>query len=255
MNPFFFGPSDRPLYGVFSRGRAVGGPPRAALLCYPLLGEYMRAHRAFRQLNNLLNRSGFSVLRFDYSCTGDSAGRGEAASLEQWIDDFGWAADELLDTAGTDSLSVVGLRAGALVASRGAAQRNDVDRLVLWDPCVSGENFVTESIGDTLQPGERTVSAEGVPLTPELSAELRASDLRSNPGVPGRSTDVLTSEGSVELDDLAAHLKQEGEHVHSEVIPSSGSWTEADPFGSAYIPEGIIGRIVERLREPARLSA
>ncbi|MDZ7781369.1 MAG: hypothetical protein U5R14_15760 [Gemmatimonadota bacterium] len=50
-------------------------------------------------------------------------------------------------------------------------------------------------------------------------------------------------------------LKGAGEDVTLEVVPSSGSWTEADPFGSAYIPEQIIRTIVERVSESSGVTS
>ncbi|MDZ7781363.1 MAG: phosphopantetheine-binding protein [Gemmatimonadota bacterium] len=247
MNPFYFGPSDRPLYGVFSQARGVSTRPRAVLLCYPVLGEYLRAHRAFRQLNNLLNREGMSVLRFDYSCTGDSAGAGEDARLDAWIDDIGWAADELKDMVGLDELSVVGLRFGGTLAVLAAEKRPDVRRLVLWDPIVSGADFVRQAIGNRPVPPDETVGVEGVPLTPALRSDIEQVDLVDVAGTRDRVTDIVVSESDSTYGQLLERRRTDGEEVSLEVVPSSGSWTKADPFGSAYIPEQIIRTIVDRL--------
>ena len=133
MNPFYFGPSDRPLFGLFTRARESAPDAGAVLLCYPVGSEYMRAHRAFRQLNTLLNRAGFHVLRFDYSCTGDSAGEGVDARVSKWVDDVGWAIEELQDTAMVDRVSLVGLRWGATLAALAARGREDLDRLKIDD--------------------------------------------------------------------------------------------------------------------------
>ena len=113
MNPFFFGSSEERLLGVHHPPR--GRVPRevGVLLCYPLGQEYMRAHRAFRQLAMLLARRGFHVLRFDWFGTGDSAGAGEEGSIARWLEDARTAIDELKDTAGVTRVSLVGLRLGA----------------------------------------------------------------------------------------------------------------------------------------------
>lgn len=255
MNPFFFGPSNRPLYGVYSQARGISARPGAVLLCYPVLGEYLRAHRAFRQLNNLLNRAGLSVLRFDYSCTGDSAGRAEDARLETWIEDVEWAVDELRDMVGVDAIAVVGLRFGGTIAALAAERRSDIGRLVLWDPIVSGADFVREAIGDRIAPDEEPVGVEGVPFTPVLRSEMEQIDMRQLAGTGERVTDIIVSEDLAVYKELRDRRRAGGEQVTLEVVPSSGSWTEADPFGSAYIPEQIIGSIVARLSEPVGVSS
>ena len=87
MQPFYFGSAERSLFGLYTPSRGRSHRDLGALLCYPMGAEYMRAHRAFRQLGTLLNRQGFHVLRFDYFGTGDSAGEGTEATVEQWLED------------------------------------------------------------------------------------------------------------------------------------------------------------------------
>src|SRR5918992_3821916 len=113
MNPFFFGSSQQPLYGVYHPPKARVPRRIGVVLCYPLWQEYMRAHRAFRQLAILLAKAGFPVLRFDYFGTGDSGGDSESGDVAQWTADVCTAIDELKDTAGVRSVSLVGLRVGA----------------------------------------------------------------------------------------------------------------------------------------------
>ena len=251
MNPFFFGRSERPLFGLFTRGRsdgAVATAGRAILLCYPIGPEYLRAHRAFRQLNTLLNRGGSHVLRFDYSCTGDSGGAGTEATLDGWLDDVDWAIDELLDTAGTDSLDLVGLRWGAAFGALAARERDEVRRLILWDPVISGSEYFAEVLPGP--PPSGTVGIEGYPFSVELRAALEGIDLRSqlsegNP-IP---TDILVSAERPSYRELHEALSGAGRPSRLDVVPSPGNWSEVDPFGDALIPQDIIRAVVDRLLE------
>jgi len=253
MNPFYFGPAERPVFGVFSPARGRDGPSRAALLCYPIAGEYLRAHRAFRQLTVLLSRNGVSVLRFDYSCTGDSGGAGEEADLERWLDDVGWAADELRAMTGVDRVSLIGLRFGAAIAGLVAERRPDVGHLVLWDPVVSGERYAA---GMPAPPDPETNAAvEGFPITPELRSAIAEVDLTRLGGCRAESASLLLSKERPEHQALRNRLGDHGVEADLEVIPSSGSWTQPDPFGSAYIPERIIQRIVARVTAAAGATA
>lgn len=140
MTPMFFGRSESPLYGVYhpppSRDRN-----QAVLLCYPFGQEYMRAHRAYRQLASQLTAIGFHVLRFDYRGTGDSSGDMETIDAANWLEDIADATQELRDVSGVNSVSVLGLRLGALFASSFCSQRRDIARLILFDPVTSGEEY------------------------------------------------------------------------------------------------------------------
>lgn len=250
MNPFYFGRSERPLFGLFTRGRSAPGgvatEERAVLLCYPVGSEYLRAHRAFRQLNTLLNRNGFHVLRFDYACTGDSGGDGVEASFDEWVDDVDWAIDELLDTAGVETLDIVGLRWGAALAALGARERDEVRRLVLWDPVVTGESYFDEVLPH--RPAEGTVGIEGYPFTTDLRAGLAGVDLRADLAQgPSVRTAIVVGRDDSEVTALAAALEQRGDRVTVDVVPSPGSWAEVDPFGDALIPQDQIKAIIDRL--------
>src|SRR6476620_8559273 len=96
MTPRFFGDAARQLYGVY---HAPEGRAREAgvVLCNPGPQEYRHTHWAFRKLAGMLARAGFHVLRFDYFATGDSAGRDDEGSLDQWVLDVATAARELTD--------------------------------------------------------------------------------------------------------------------------------------------------------------
>jgi pimeloyl-ACP methyl ester carboxylesterase len=142
MRPFFFG-RDRRLYGALheARGAARGV---GVLLCYPGVQEYNVTHWAFRRLASLLVRAGFHVLRFDYSCTGDSEGETHDGRVDHWLEDIATAADELKDAAGVRKISLLGLRLGALLAARAVSAGLEVKDLVLWEPVFTGAGYVAE---------------------------------------------------------------------------------------------------------------
>ena len=252
MNPFFFGSSKSPLYGVYHPPRAGVGPAKAVLLCYPMGAEYMRAHRAFRQLTTLLVKGGAHVLRFDYFGTGDSAGEGSEATLERWSEDIGTAIDELKETAQTERVTVVGLRLGGSLAALSCTGRVDVDQLVLWDPIFDGARYVQEMLATHVaeQTARRrsaeqaTAGIHGFPLTAALRRAIGAIDLSQWPGASVRQLDVVTSSARVEADALVRGLSARGIPAMGLVCTSNGNWAESDAFGSALIPQSIIQGIL-----------
>ncbi|HEY7407082.1 MAG TPA: alpha/beta hydrolase, partial [Gemmatimonadaceae bacterium] len=197
MNPFFFGNSKQPLYGVYHPPRAHTSRPTAVVLCYPLWQEYMRAHRAFRQLAMLLSKAGFSVLRFDYFGTGDSAGESDAGDVSRWTHDISTAIDELKDTAAVTKVSLVGLRVGASLAAAVATERKDLDRVILWDPVVGGKSYVekmvlTEQASGTAPHGPvGTIGIKGFPLTSRMREGLEGIDLHRLPA-PASGRMIMT---------------------------------------------------------------
>jgi pimeloyl-ACP methyl ester carboxylesterase len=143
MKPLFFGDSKTRLYGVLQE--PAGAPKDAGvLLCYPGPQEYHMMHWAFRRLSALFSRAGFPVLRFDYSCTGDSSGEAHDALPDAWIKDISTAAAELKDLTGARKLVVLGMRLGAAVAAQAVAKGLKTAHLVLWEPVTSGEHYLRQ---------------------------------------------------------------------------------------------------------------
>ncbi len=141
MIPCHFGIPESPLFGVYHE--PVTRPRSSAvLLCYPIGHEYTNAHGAFRDLASALAAEGFPVLRFDYWGSGDSSGGQIEATLEKWDESVDLAAAELKDMSGMSAVSVVGLRFGAVLASR-FSRRATVRHLVLWDPVATGADYLS----------------------------------------------------------------------------------------------------------------
>ena len=264
MNPFYFGTSAYPLYGVHHppSGAATG---IAVVLCYPMGGEYLRAHRAFRQLTNLLVRSGAHVLRFDYLGTGDSGGDPSDASIPRWLEDIDAAILELKESTGFGRVSLAGLRMGATLAATAGFGREDIARIVLWDPIAHGGAWIDGVIPEAIRGGAGnpvdtdipfppgTVGVEGFPLTPTLAGEVRALDLAGIQPAGGAIIEVLVPREDVALRALverwnAADQAGTGRATY-RCIPSEGDWAVGDRFGSALIPQAIIQGVVQCLTE------
>lgn len=243
MNPFLFGTSQEPLFGVYQPPKAQRSRETGIVLCYPMGQEYMRSHRAFRQLAMLLTKAGFHVLRFDYFGTGDSAGASDEISFDRWVRDASAAADELKETTGISRVAFAGLRVGAAVAARAAELRTDVETLVLWDPIVEGSAYVGEIIGD--RPADADViGVLGFPLKRRMRDELSAVDLRTISKRLDAKTLIIASEDRNSDRELRDSLSRTGTRVAYDCIPTTGNWNEVDTFGSALIPQAMIQRIV-----------
>lgn len=244
MNPFYFGDSSSPLYGVYHPA-APGARRRGArvLLCYPLGHEYMRVHRAYVQLARRLAAAGCPVLRFDYGCCGDSAGETGRATLSSWQGDIALAARELEDTAGPGRLLCVGLRLGAALLSKAVANGLGAAGLVLWDPVVSGPDYlralralqaertrlfsqVSAGGGESL--GEGAEELVGYPYPDAVLNELGGINLSQAAWGKVRKVFLLLSEVTPANQALREALAGRDLLAGYDVVPSAGDWYRVD---------------------------
>lgn len=258
MTPFYFGSGQRRLFGIYTPAALSVASKRAVVICHPWGAEYLYAYRAMRQLASMLSASGFHVLRFDYYGTGDSSGDMGRADLKGWEDDIEIAVEELKETTGAKWCALVGLRLGAtLAASVAAKQVKDLDALVLWDPVVSGNEYLKElMLGPSLisPDGSNCKTAEdecvvhevhGFQLTPDLVREIRALDLTALiPALRAQVLVILTGAGCA-LEALGSAVQDYSSRpLAVEVMASQPAWLEEGNSGAAVIPVKVLQRIV-----------
>ena len=140
MTSFHFGSRQRRLFGYYEPAQGNFSKVRAVLLCHPMGNEQIFAYRTMRQLAARLVRAGFHVLRFDYFGTGDSYGDTGEGDLASWCEDIETAIEELKDITGVTKVNLVGLRLGANLSARVAADRpKEIGKLILWEPLAADE--------------------------------------------------------------------------------------------------------------------
>lgn len=238
MTPFFFGSAEHRLFGIYKppSGRAAR-VSRAVMICAPWGQEYLCAHRALRRLGDLISAAGHHVMRFDYFGTGDSAGDLRESSLEDWRSDIALALEELREASGIDRASLIGLRLGASLAADVAARPEALaDAVMLWDPIVSGQDYVA-----SLQQIASGAEVDGFELSAPMAAEMRAIDLRRVLAeLPARTAVVTTTEdATLDWDETGTSWR----HI-ADVCP----WQQDRQLGAGAIPVRTLGHIVEWLR-------
>ncbi|MBL8957292.1 MAG: alpha/beta fold hydrolase [Myxococcaceae bacterium] len=235
MRTFYFGRSRR-LYGALheARGRAR---TTGVLLCYPGVQEYNQTHWAFRRLAAQLSRDGMHCLRFDWSCTGDSEGEVHDGDVERWVEDVSAAAEELRESTGVRRVSVVGMRLGALLATRAVAAGLAVHDLVLWDPVIDGQTYVDELEDlDALQCRRRQhrvehprVELDGYPFPSGLRAQLGMQSLERVTPRGAAHVALLLSAASAAAVELHEVWQRRGVDVRSRVVvspPDPTAWQD-----------------------------
>lgn len=251
MTPLFFGSAQRKLFGAYETPRVSASKVRAVLLCHPWGQEYIRAHRAMRRLASLLAAGGRHVLRFDYFGTGDSMGRSRDVSLSGWEEDIETAVEELRDTSGAARVALVGLRVGATLAARVAARdKKAVETLILWDPVVSGLEYLDELPGGAAGSavGNDLREVRGFPLTNSFMAELRELDLpRLLPDLP-EQTRLIVSTPLPSHAALRAQLECQGRPDAMVQIEALQAWLEYRDYGAGAIPAKVLETITQWMR-------
>lgn len=254
MKPFFFGSSESPLYGVihFSKSEAK---KEGVILCYPFGQEYMRAHRAYRQISNLLARRGYNVLRFDYRGTGDSSSYIESVGADDWVEDIFVAASEMKEQLHLQKVALIGLRLGALFASIAVSQKpKHFSRLVLWDPIISGDAYKTELLEEInstdtelcnfVDKENDTIHFNGFPLTHFFMEQLHRYDLLKLKLSEENIFHVVSHENS-NSNTLRSALESSPTYRY-QLAPAPGDWNYVDSFGGILLPQPVIQAIVDQ---------
>lgn len=247
---YFLPLGDERLFAFLHRPE---GPCRGgAVLCAPLAEEKLWSHRVFVSFARELAARGYAVLRFDYRGEGDSDRPFEQSDLATRLQDTGAAIDELKRRVPElDQVTLVGLRLGATIAAAVAAKRDDIDRLVLWDPVIDGADYMQsvlrtnlmaqmaihrkvlesrEQLVERLDRGE-TVNVEGYqvsgPLFRSVSG-LRLSDLLTAGKRPCQIVSITARPGPPR-DDFAA-LVSTFAHVQVSGAVEEAFWKEIKTF-------------------------
>lgn len=257
MEVFFFGPASDQRLGVYHPANPGNDRLQGVVLCYPFGQEYMRSHRAFRQLAALLAQKGFHVLRFDYRGTGDSARELEDVSPEDWLADIDLAMAELRDRSGVQSVSLVGLRLGALLAAQVASRlTSKLASLVLWDPLISGRDYLKELKGDSsFGPTGRTLSNfadkdgslhfNGFTMSGIFQEGLNALSLSEMTPKAGRILQVVSHE-TPGFSALAEHWR-EGPGFEYAYVSAAHDWNYVDHVGGIMLPQPVLNKIADWL--------
>jgi exosortase A-associated hydrolase 2 len=140
--------------------------------------------------------AGWLVLQIDLMGCGDSAGDFADATWSQWVDDVTQSASWLRERCGSAPV-LWGLRAGALIAVEAAA-RFEVGGFVLWQPVLSGKQFLQQFLrlkaaGEMVAQGDRertgtralrerlgrgeSVEIAGYTVSSQLALGLEAAEL------------------------------------------------------------------------------
>jgi alpha-beta hydrolase superfamily lysophospholipase len=246
MRAFLFGRSEAPLFGLHHAPASGSSARGAVVLCQPFGAEYLRAHRCMRELASRLAQNGFHVVRFDYFGTGDSAGEGEEALLEGWLDDVDTAVEEARELADSQTVSLVGMGLGATLAALSGSRSGAVRHAVLWAPVVKGARYLSDLADQQrawleerprlkeLGLAESRDELLGAPLGAGLREAIERVDLTGLDRSPARRALVIAPEGDPDADALRARLAELG--CEPEAMATANAAGSTGDFDQQLVP-------------------
>lgn len=224
------GPSG-PLIG-FYHPPARGVEARGGVLVVPAFAEEMNRCRSMVTMQaHALSAAGHGVLVLDPSGTGDSGDDFCNATWQRWRDDLRCGA-EWLQAQGLGCQTLWGVRLGAILAMELAATLPSVQRVLLWQPVVTGKTYWTQFL--RIRIAAEMGQAGGVKST----EELRQRSAR------GESIEVSGFEVGAEL---ARHLDTLN---LADTVPPPGlhvDWFEVLADAESVVPKAN-GKAAESLR-------
>jgi pimeloyl-ACP methyl ester carboxylesterase len=175
-------------FGWFHPAKTARANDTAVLICPGLLKDAMLAHCSLRLLADRLAAAGYSTLRFDYPGTGDSCDENvsrDGGHWPAWRRSVHRAADWLRAQTGAQRLVLCGMRLGASLATLEAAERADVEALLLLEPITDGVSYLRQLVLEAeLVNGEAADRSRGIELrelklSPATLDDLQSIDLAS----------------------------------------------------------------------------
>lgn len=250
-------PGDCSIRGTFleHRGRklfclllepASGNAHNSILFLPPFAEEMNKSRHIVACQARELAAAGNRVMLLDPTGCGDAGGDFHDASWQVWVQDAIFAADYLV-ALGASTLSLWGLRLGALLACELAQARRDVHKLMLWQPVLNGEqqidqflrlrtvslainsaaSFDRKALWKELRAG-RSLEVAGYELSSAMAletAKVRLSDLR-----PACRVVHWLEIGVVPQDNLSPPSESVIKHWLEQGVPVEKEYVQGDPF-------------------------
>jgi len=143
VDPFFIPTELGGLFALYYS--AEPSEKKQCILHIPAFAEEMNKARHMVAIQSqAFAEQGYAVLVLDLWGTGDSEGEFCEATWDIWQSNIS-SAIQWLESKGYDSISLWGLRLGALLAMDYLNQNNcNVERLICWQPVLNGELYVSQ---------------------------------------------------------------------------------------------------------------
>ena len=186
-------------------------------------------------------------MRFDYSNTGDSGGDQGEARVERWVGDVRAAIEEARRRSGAAEVRVAGLRLGASLAMLAVEACSDVQRLVLWDPVVTGSSLLDGAAPRIGAGDDDTWWVSGFPMPQRLREDIRSVDLRAVRLPPSVQVIQMISHADGAFDELAGTWSDHPGGAETRLIESPSDWNYMDDVGGILVPREMVLGLVDAM--------
>ncbi len=243
----FFLPAEQGSRFCLLHEPALSKTSRAIVFVHAFAEEMNKSRRVVALQSRAFAAAGWNVLQPDLYGCGDSAGHFAEADWQRWIADIVHATEWLRARTGCPPV-LWGLRAGCLLAAEVAKTGAQVAGLVLWQPVVSGRQYLqqflrlrsvsgimgqargeaesTQDLRATLGNGQ-AVEVAGYRLSPALALGLEAAELDTPPpSSPVAWMEVRSSGGTLSPPSSARieRWQAAGVQVESRCVPGEAFW-------------------------------
>jgi len=225
--------------------------PRGGMVyVHPFAEEMNKARRMAALQARRLAQAGWGVLQIDLLGCGDSTGEFADARWAAWKQDVRAGVEWLRGRVG-GTVGLWGLRLGATLAADAARERElEIDRLALWQPVASGEQFLTQFLrlqlaaemltGGAAQSGVRelrealargaVLEIAGYELHPELAAAIEVLRLAELvPAVKALSWHEVAAQPEPRITPASQRVidawRAAGAHVSAAAVTGEPFWS------------------------------
>jgi exosortase A-associated hydrolase 2 len=142
IEPFYLTLGVHSLFCLFLTP-TVSTPKASVLYLHPFAEEMHKSRRMAALQAREFAQAGYAVLQIDLIGCGDSSGDFADARWETWLESaqaaYHWLKQKL-----ESPIILWGLRLGATLAVDLSAQCPEIAGLLLWQPVINGENYLTQ---------------------------------------------------------------------------------------------------------------
>lgn len=243
IEPFFLEGARGPLFCLYLAPTDKLAQ-EGLLYLHPFAEEMHKSRRMVALQARAFARAGYAVLQVDLTGCGDSAGDFGDASWEVWRDDaaraHAWLAAQV-----PGQLTLWGLRLGASLAAQLAPDLARIKRLLLWQPVLNGDQFLTQFLRIKLA-SEMLSEGQAQSGTKELRAKLLEAGEAVEVGGYMLAPAMARALARLKLNDLrpasAVEWIELGANAGDDVIPAArrvlDTWREGGTTVHPYTVQG-----------------
>lgn len=173
IEPFFLESPRGPLFCLYLTP-ANKSASHGIIYLHPFAEEMHKSRRMAALQARAFARAGYAVLQIDLTGCGDSVSDFGDATWESWREDA-HAAHTWLTSQVPGPITLWGLRIGASLAVDIAPSLQNISRLLLWQPVINGDQFLTQFLRIKLA-SEMLSEGQAQSSTKELQAKLDAGE-------------------------------------------------------------------------------